>query len=386
MKLEKENYVLNGEGQVQITAECVEDFSSLSNIIQIGDIIHSQIRRKVTKVSSSGKADSKSVLAFASVEIKEIDYQPGVDEMQLRGILKTAVEDAKPGSYQRVLISIGRPFTLTKSCWDKFTIQELREASDPTFKASICACIMQSGIANICIVGKNSSVKVAEITKSIPKIKSRGGSNSEQKLKFFQMTVQALDKAITNDMRCIIIASPGFWQKEFLQYLNDNAQKYLKIQKALQENLFILGTVPTGHIQELDNLLAQPQFQKYVEDLKATKQAKLMHLFLKTLNKDDNTTATGYANVIKCYEMGAISHLLVTDAFVRALPREDKIKFNDIMEELEKQKSVVVVFQKTNPSGEQLHALGGIAAILKFQIQLEEDHDNDEFDHGFDDY
>ena len=150
--------------------------------------------------------------------------------------------------------------------------------------------------------------------------------------------------------------------------------------------MFILGTVPTGPIQELDNLLAQPQFQKYVEDLKATKQAILMDLFLKTLNQDDNTTATGYANVIKCYEMGAISHLLVPDVFVRALPREDKIKFNDIMEELEKQKSVVVVFQKTNPSGEQLHALGGIAAILKFQIQLEEDHDNDEFDHGFDDY
>ena len=179
-------------------------------------------------------------------KITEIDYQPGVNEMQLRGKLKQDVEDARAGSYQRILIEIARPFQLIKKCWDKFAYQEISEAANPISNATVAAVMMQSGLAHICIVGRNTTIVKAKVTKAIPKVKARGAGNSEAKQKFFQMTADALIREVPiKDMKCIIIASPGFLQSEFYNFLHDNASK-LGILNAFQENKIVQATSSSG--------------------------------------------------------------------------------------------------------------------------------------------
>ena len=373
---------INQPGPVTITVEDIEDFGTLANIIRIGDKIFSQIRRKVQKISSTGKAESKTVITKALVKITEIDYQPGVNEMQLRGKLKQDVEDARAGSYQRILIEIARPFQLIKKCWDKFAFQEISEAANPISNASVAAVMMQSGLAHICIVGRNTTIVKAKVTKAIPKVKARGAGNSEAKQKFFQMTADALIREVPiKDMKCIIIASPGFLQSEFYNYLHDNASK-LGILNAFQENKLVQATTSSGYPQELDDLLAKPYMQQHVQELKATVQAKCMDTFLKQLNLADDTTALGEDFVLKCAKEGAVKELFVTDNYIRMLPLERRLPFLELKDQLEESDVNVVVFSVRHQSGEQLQSLGGIAAILRYPVHQEETEDDD--DVGFD--
>lgn len=380
MKVDMSKISINGPGPVTITVEDIEDFGTLANIIRIGDKIYSQIRRKVQKISTTGKAENKTVITRALVKITEIDYQPGVNEMQLRGKLKQDVEDARAGSFQRILIEIARPFQLIKKCWDKFAFQEISEAANPISNATVAAVMMQSGLAHICIVGRNTTIVKAKISKSIPKVKVRGAGNSEAKQKFFQMTADSLIKEVPiKDMKCIIIASPGFLQSEFYNYLHDNASK-LGILNAFQQNKFIQATVSTGYPQDLDGLLARPEMQQHVQELKATVQAKCMDTFLKQLNLADDTTALGEEFVIKCAKDGAIKDLYVTDNYIRMLPLDKRLQFLELKDQLEQSGVEVVVFSVRHQSGEQLQELGGIAAILKYPVHQEEPLDDDGFD------
>ncbi|OHT04076.1 eRF1 domain 3 family protein [Tritrichomonas foetus] len=383
MKVDLSKIQVNQPGAVNINVEDVEDFGALANIIRIGDKIYGQVRRKVQKVSSTGKAESKTIIVRALVKVTEIDYQPGVDEMQLRGILKQDIDDVRAGTFQRIMIGIGRPFDLIKKCWDKFSYQEIQEAGNPISNASVAAVIMQSGLAHICIVGRNTTVIKGKVTKAIPKVKVRGAGNSEAKQKFYSLTADELIRKVPLDqMKCIIIASPGFIQHEFLTYLRDNASR-LNILSSFQQNKFVEATVSSGHPQEIEELLKQPDMQKHVQELQASVQSRAMDNFLKTLNKGDDTTALGEDNVIKCAQDGAVKELYVTDRFIHMLPLEKRQKFLELKDELENADTKVVIFYTRHQSGEQLQQLGGIAAILRYPVKMEEPEFDDDI--GFDD-
>ncbi|KAH0803591.1 eRF1 domain 3 family protein [Histomonas meleagridis] len=182
-------------------------------------------------------------------------------------------------------------------------------------------------------------------------------------------------------MKCIIIASPGFLQSEFLAYLRNNQSKY-NLSAAFQQNKFVTGTVSSGHPQELEALLSQPEMQKHVQTLKATVQANAMNQLLKEMNKNMDMIALGQKNVQKCYEETAIKTLLVTDSYIKSLPLEERLSFLQMKENLEKNQTEVVIFSTKHQSGTQLNDLGGIAAVLKFAVAQEQDT---EFDDGFDD-
>jgi len=383
MKLDPLNLVVNQPGSVTIVIDDIEDFWTLANVLRIGDHLTSPIRRKIVKVSGTGKTDSRQLLTKATVKIVEVDFQAGVNEMQLRGTLVHDLEDAREGSSQRVLLEPGRAFTLHKQCWDKFAYQEITEAANPTLNASVAAVIMQSGLAHICIIGRNTTVVKQKVQKAIPKVKKHGssGKNMESKFKFFAMTAEALAREINiNQMKCIICASPGFIQHEFLQYLRENCVKY-NIPSQIIQQKFVEASVSTGHPQELEALLAQPTMQAHVSELRAAQQAKAFEVLMREMNKSIDMVLFGETSVLKAASENAIKSMMVTDKFIRSQPLNNRLSFLELKDRLEQSQVEVVVFSTRHGSGEQLDALGGIAALLKFAIVQEESG----FDQDFDD-
>ena len=380
MKVDIKGLVINEAGEVEITIDDIEDFWTLANLIQVGDRLRSQVRRKIVKVSQTGKTDSRQILAVATVQVVELDFQAGVNEMHVRGVLTHDLEDAREGSSQRILLEIGRPFKLFKTCWDKFSYDEILDAANPASNANVSAIIMQSGISHICIIGKNTTVVKEKISKNISKVRTHGGSgkNMEDKLKFFHATAESFIRCVNvEEMKCIIIASPGFLQHEFLTYLNDNQSKY-KLQSTFSANKFIESTVSSGYPQELDTLLSQPQMQIYVSELRAANQSKAYEQLMKEMSKSVDFVLFGNQKVLKAAEENAIKTLLITDLFIRSLPLFERRKFYELKERIEKENTEVIIFSTRHNSGDQLSKLGGIAAILRYAIPQENNNDFDE--------
>lgn len=370
MKILNELPLANESGSVKISIDDIEDFWVLANLIRAGDTIFAPIRRKVVKVSTTGKTDAKQVFIKASIRVVELDFQPYVDEMNIRGTLTHDIEGAKIGEYQRVLLEKGRPFVLSKGFWDSFSLSELTKATDPTVDATLSAVIMQNGIAHICLIGKAMTVTVAKVEKIIPKIRQFGGSghHSESKLKFFEMTANALIQKISiNDMKCIIVASPGFLQHEFVSYLRDNQSKY-SLTNSFSNNVFVEGNVSTGHPYELDNLLNSPEMQQYVSKLQATQQAKCFDKFLRELNNNFRKVVVGKKQVYEAGKLSAIDTLLVTSDYIMNLPLEPRLEFLKFKEELEHSDTNIILFSSKHQSGEQLNQMGGVAGLCKFEL------------------
>ncbi|EAY21180.1 eRF1 domain 3 family protein [Trichomonas vaginalis G3] len=384
MRVDLSNLVVNQTGQVEINIDNLEDFWTLANVIRVGDRLRSQIRRKVTKLTSTGNADKTQKLAIATIEVTEVDYQPGVDEMNIRGRLVHDLFDAKEGSFQRVLLDASRPFTLIKDCWDQFTLDELKEASDPTLTASIAAVIMKSGVASICVVGRSTSVVFSTVTKAIPKIRTHGASDkhSTAKQTFFGLTADALVK-VPNiyDMPSIIVASPGFLQHEFVTYLRNNQVNY-KFQNIFATNRIIEATISNGDAGELDEVLLKPEVQSRVSVLKAVTAAKAYDEFMSTMGNNQNMVCLGDADVIRLAKEGAVKTFLVTDIYIRTLDLAPRLEFLNLKTDLENSGTEVVVFSSKHSSGLQLQELGGIAAILKYAVEKQEEEFDDDSDVG----
>ena len=376
---------VNEKGSVNITVETVEDFWVLAMVIRPGDKISSQVRRKVKTISKIGKQTTKTIITTATVKVTEVCYQAGVDEMLLRGTLTHDVEDAKKGTFQRVMLAIGREFTLTKKCWDKFSFEQIEEAGNPESGSSVAAVLMQSGLANICIVGKNTTILKRKITKSIPKVKAHGsnGKSVTEKQKFYELVANALITDVNiDDMKCIILASPGFYATEFEKFLSDNAARF-KLQNAFSSKKFVVAAVSDAHLPSLESLLAKPEMERHVAHLKSAVQAKIWDTFMRRMTTDVSMVAIGSANVEKCREMGALEHVLVTEKHILSMNLEDRLAFCAKREELEGAHIPVTTFSTKHASGDQLEQLGGIVALLKFAVDTEADEGFDEAE-GFD--
>ena len=234
---------------------------------------------------------------------------------------KPDVEDAKKGTFQRVMLAIGREFTLTKKCWDKFSFEQIEEAGNPESGSSVAAVLMQSGLANICIVGKNTTILKRKITKSIPKVKAHGsnGKSVTEKQKFYELVANALITDVNiDDMKCIILASPGFYATEFEKFLSDNAARF-KLQNAFSSKKFVVAAVSDAHLPSLESLLAKPEMERHVAHLKSAVQAKIWDTFMRRMTTDVSMVAIGSANVEKCREMGALEHVLVTEKHILSM-------------------------------------------------------------------
>lgn len=367
MKLLSELPIVGNTGTVKLSINDVEDFWVLANLIRKGDHIFTQIRRKIVKIADSGKTDAKQRLLKAAVKVTEVDFQPYVEEMMVRGTLAQDIDGAKKGDFQRVLLGLGRPLELTKYKWDSFCIGEISKACDPTAGSTVSAVIMQNGISHVCIIGKNMSVTVGKAEKVIPKVRKFGSSSkhSESKIKFFELTANLLIQKIEIDkMKSIIVASPGFLQHEFVQYLSENRAKF-NLNAAFQANKFIEGNVPTGHPCELDNLLASPQIARHVENLGVVEQAKVFDSFLRTFNSSPQKVVIGHEQVVKAGNEGALETILVTNDFILRLEFDVRMQFLEFKEQMEKSIKVIV-FSISHQSGEQLNSFGGIVGISRF--------------------
>jgi protein pelota len=370
MKIEGfDQIVVGAKGNVTISIEAIEDFWTVANLMAIGDKVQAQIRRKLKNVRTSGRSDAETVLVRAWVKLTEIDYQPGVDEMRLRGTLCQDCEDATKGSFQRVMFAIGRPFVLRK-VWDQFYYEQLAEAANPISSASVAAVLMQSGLANLCIIGRNSTVLVKSVQKAIPKMRVHGssGKSQEAKAKFYEMVASALiERVPVTEMKCIIVASNGFVAKEFLKYLTDH-QAQLRLTDAFQASKFVEASVPDAQLSSLEDLLANPELDAQVMELKATVQAKAFAEFEIAMNANYELVAIGAKETLERMKAGVVAKLLVTDAWIRTLERPARIEFLALRDKIVAEGAQAVQFSEKHVSGGRLQEIGGIAAILKFPV------------------
>ena len=375
MKIRKQEIsAKDGEGSVVLIAEEPEDMWHLYNLVMKGDELTASTYRKVVSTSSTGSTRSQKKKITLTLKVETTHFDPIESLIRVKGVNINENRFVKIGAYHTIELEVGRKLALKKVCWDTIYMERLKMACDITKKADLAAIMLQPGLANICLITSHMTVVRCKIEKSIPR-KRQGRSGHDKALKsFYNSVMRAVVQYINFDIvKCVLVASPGFFKNDFFQFVKENAIK--EGFGVLNSNLsrFVLCHAASGHKHDLKNVLADEEIQRLVQDTQAADEVRVLREFFQVLNDDPNRAFYGYKHCVVANESKAIQSLLVTDSLFRASDIKTRREYVSLVETVRENGGQVYIFSSLHVSGEQLALVTGVAAILRFPMaEIEE--------------
>src|SRR3989338_5699359 len=155
-----------------------------------------------------------------------------------------------------------------------------------------------------------------------------------------------------NNLKGIIVGGPGTTVNDFLQkeYITGDLQKK------------IIGTKDLSYTEEfgLQELLDKSEDLLAEEEI--AREKKVMQEFFNEFRENPRKITYGEAQTLKALDMNAVATLLLSESM-----SEDRIF--ELEERAQKGGAVVKIISTETREGTQLKELGGIAAILRYEIE-----------------
>ncbi|XP_022742400.1 protein PELOTA 1-like [Durio zibethinus] len=364
MKIVQQNLTLNQPGSVKIILEEHDDLWLVYNLIARGDTIVTDTARKVVRnkssVTNANRKDCFRVQIKIEIKITDVDYDDDSSALRVRGRNLVANELMASGAYHTLKIEKNKEFDLTKKLWDSDAIENLHKASEKASRADLAVIIIQTGSAQVFLIGN-------KVTTLCAKIEASKTNNKTVSNKFYAGIFQAFVKHVDfNTVRCVVLGSPGSIKEEFRGYLFQEAQR-LKM-KSIGDNKSRFVMVNIGNKNSLKEILHDDQVMGLIKDTKAVMEIKAYKEFSDLLLTDSDRACYGPRSVETAHEMMAIEALLITDDLLRSKDIALRQKYMELVKSVKKAGGKAIVFSSTHVSGEQLAQLTGIAAILRFPL------------------
>lgn len=369
-----------GAGSVTLVAEEAEDMWHAYNLVTVGDTLRSTTIRKVTTESSTGSTNASKVRTTLTIRVEDIDFDTQACVLRVKGRNVCENQYVKMGAYHTLDLELNRPFTLSKQEWDSVALERIDMACDPTQNADLAAIVMQEGIAHVCLVTNSMTLVRAKIETSIPR-KRKGLCDQHTKglNRFYDQIMQAVLRHINFEVvKCVLVASPGFVKDQFVQFMFAEAIK--QDFKVLTENKakFILVHSSSGFKHSLKEVLTDPSVVARLADTKASGEVKSLDDFYQMLQNDPDRAFYGVKHCEKAASLMAIETLLVSDELFRSQDVQRRKRYVSLVDNVRENGGDVKIFSSLHVSGEQLGQLSGVAAILRFPVQDDEESDEED--------
>jgi len=147
-----------------------------------------------------------------------------------------------------------------------------------------------------------------------------------------------------------------------------------------QKILLVHSSSPYKH--SLKDVLEDPTISRQIEDTKAVQETKILNTFFEMLNNDEDKAMYGITHVEVAFENGAIDTLLISDSLFRSNDIGVRKKYSEMVDRVKQNGGKVYIFSSMHVTGERLTQLGGIAAICRYRMTIEENIDSDDSDDG----
>lgn len=117
--------------------------------------------------------------------------------------------------------------------------------------------------------------------------------------------------------------------------------------------------------------LFAPQVSTQLKDTKFAREGTLLDKFQRTLANDELRAWYGESHVLLAAARGAIGTLLISDGLFRAADPQRRKAFVALVEDVRNAGGEAAIFSGLHESGRQLNGLTGIAAILRYPMDVE---------------
>lgn len=331
------------------TSEWDEDMWHAYNLIQQGDQVRATAVRRIVNESATGSTESHRIKLNLTVQVEKVVFSaastaansasgldsPGatgsssgeVAALHLSGPVTSESPHVKQGAFHTLDLELNREFTLIKAeCeWDSVNLERVQEATQlgGTGQAEVGAIVAGDGVANICLITQHTTLVRQRIDVPVPK-KRRGGGTAlgaeKATTKFHQQIYAALIRHFDlTQLKCVILASPGFVKEGLFNFIMDEAQRTGNKALLTSKSKFMLLHSPSHHVHALAQLLSSPEVSARLKDTKFAREGQTLEKFNRMLATDELRAWYGEEHVCKAAERGAVGSLLISDALFRCV-------------------------------------------------------------------
>ncbi|KAF2421231.1 hypothetical protein EJ08DRAFT_653461 [Tothia fuscella] len=393
MKATKVHIEKDGSGDVTLTLEEPEDMWHAYNLIRPNDIIRASAIRRVVTESVTGAATSKKIHTYLTIKVTTLDFDAAASQLHVSGRVSEENDFVRLGAHHTLDLELQRSFRLEKAeGWDSVGIEQLKDAVDTKSRAELWAVVMEEGLANICVITEYQTKLVQQVNQTMPKKRAIGDDHAKSLRKFYGILFETLSRQIDlnntpiDQIKPILLASPGFAAQNFLNYIKTLQQTSNgKTLGALIAKITVTHS-SSPNVSALAEVLKSPAVLSKLGDTKFARETKLIDSFYESIRKDDGKAWYGPNEVMVCVNKGAVGRgggvLLISNSLFRSNDVDERKKWIALVDKVKLEEGGEVrVLSEAHESGKRLEALGGVAAMLTYPIfDLDEDDEGGDGD------
>lgn len=313
------------------------------------------------------------------VRVKKVDFDAKGGELHINGQVSNENKDVRLGAFHTLDIAVGSKLSLEKSEWDRFDMQRLKDACAVQNKAEVGAVVLELGLANVCLLTSSMTLSQARIQMNVARKQCTSASALGKTTKsFFSAILKAMLTHFDHQrLKAIVIASPGFINSQLYDYIFAEAVRDANLHWLTKlRRKFLLVGCSSGHIHSLNEVLKDDAVRTQLADTQFLKQTQCLERFYKMLGMDEDRAWYGPDHVAFAAAQGAVAVLLISDGLIKSADADTRKKYSRMLDEVQASNGEVLVFSSLHDTGKQLTKLAGIAAILSFPLQADDDSDD----------
>jgi len=340
--------------KITLVPESVDDLWHLQFIIDPGDIIMGETDRRIRRKEDISR-DTSGQREHMKVTIKNemAEFHRFSNRIRVSGEIIWCPYEDEIGTNHTLNVEVFSAITIEKK-WKSDQIKRIEEAIEAREAPDIVVVTIEEGSAFVQSINQYGIENRAHLTGSTGK-----GKVSDRT----EMFGEILSVLSNIEMDIVLLAGPGFTKENALEYIRSRdgvlAQKITLVE---------VSSVGERGIQEI---LSSKTVGDLVTSTRIGKESKIIEEVKKRM-KMEGAVVYGIDDVMEAAGYGAVENLLVVDDELReeragrGLWNTDADKLISI---IENKGGKVTILSKEYGPGEELIGLGGIAALLRFNIK-----------------
>ena len=343
------------EGIVEVVPQTLDDLWHLSHIVEVGDNASSKTTRRIQDNTGDKLRSDRGVKKtfYLGLDIENISFHLFTGKLRLTGVITRGPEDLIPlGSHHTLEVKLNTPLTIKKEKWPKWAIKRLNQAIDASKKLSALIIVLEDDTATIGLMRQFGIEYYGPIKGNVSGKRILDKNRQKNIVQFYEKVIESIEKF--GYIENIIIAGPGFVKNDFYDYIKDKHKDLAKIA--------IIESTGSGGRVGISEVLKKGTVEKLTSENRVALEMMAVDNLLSQIGKNSSKIAYGLKETTNAINLGAVSELLILDTKVASE------NMGDLMDMVENMKGEVLVISSEHEGGKQLESLGGMAAILRYEI------------------
>ncbi|MBQ2353200.1 MAG: mRNA surveillance protein pelota [Methanobrevibacter sp.] len=352
MKIIKED---EKEGIVEVVPETLDDLWHLSHIIEVGDNASSKTTRRIQDNTGDKLRSDRGVKKtfYLGLDIENISFHLFTGKLRLTGVITRGPEDLIPlGSHHTLEVKLNTPLSIKKTRWPNWSIKRLNQAIEASKKLSAIIVVLEDDTATLGLMRQFGIEYYGPIKGSVSGKRIVDKNRQKNIIQFYEKVVESISKF--DSIQNIVIAGPGFVKNDFYDYLKDKHADLAEIS--------IIESTGAGGRNGIAEVLKKGTVEKLTSENRVAQEMGAIENLLEEIGKNSSKVAYGARETQNAINLGAVGQLLILDTKVAGE------NMGEAMDMVENMKGEVMVISSEHEGGKQLESLGGMAAILRYEI------------------